>query len=161
MAATSENPRAVFRKLPRKNLANFKVNVRSASESIVEFIERSRLTPEQIAWAQSLPVNGTPDLNRLRIGLANAGFADIQFQLSGHDSLSFTVRLTGQVSADDSASLLRQWVATFRCAGFRIGLEEIGIDDVDGPLISGTTWTGPLEEVAEGRAPVIELERVR
>ena len=161
-AATEENPKTVFRKLPRKNLANFRLNERAASESIANFVARSRLTHEEVAWAQNQPVQGRPDLNRLRIGLARAGFEDIELQLCGHgESLSFTVRLTGQVSADDSNSLVRLWITTFRCAGFRIGFEEIGITDVDGPLISGTTWTGPLEEVAEGRATAIELERDR
>jgi hypothetical protein len=108
MPATLENPKAVFRKLPRKRLANFRVNERAASESIANFVARSRLTHEQVAWAQNQPVQGRPDLNRLRIGLARAGFEDIKLQLSDHgESLSFTVRLTAKVSAEDSDSLVR------------------------------------------------------
>ena len=159
MDATEENPKAVFFRLPRKDLANFRLRERAASESIAEFLARNRITAEEIAWAQSLPVNGRPDLNRLRDGLARAGFEHIKFQLSAQrERLSFTVRLTAKVSAEDSDSLVRLWITTFRCAGFLIGFEEIGVSNMVGPLISGTTWTAPMEEVAEGRAPAIELE---
>jgi hypothetical protein len=156
--ATDENPKTVFRRLPRKNLANFRVNGRGASESIAEFVARSRLTLEEIEWAERQPVNGAPSLRRLRTGLANAGFADIKLELGAdREVLRFAVRLTPQVAAEDGDELLRLWVSVFRAAGFRIGFEEIGIDAVEGPIVSGGTLTGPINEICEQGAPAIEV----
>ena len=159
MNLASENPKAVFWKLPRKNLANFRIDTRREGESIAEFVARSVLTPEQITCVESQPVRGTPNLRRLRGELQDAGFADIRLDLrAGGESLTFKVRLTPQVMADDSDSLLRLWIGLFRAAGFRVGFSEIAITAVDGPQISGGTLTGPIDEVAEHGAPAIELE---
>jgi hypothetical protein len=45
MPAADETPKAVFRGLPRKNLANFHVNELTSSESIEELLARGRLDP--------------------------------------------------------------------------------------------------------------------
>ena len=158
MPATRENPKAVFRRLPRKNLANFRVNARGASESIAQFVARSRLTRAEIEWAERQPVEGAPSLRRLRAGLANAGVVDIKLELrADREVLQFAVRLTPQAAAEDGDELLRLWVRVLRAAGFRVGFEEIGIGAVDGPIISGATLTGQINEIGEHAAPAIEV----
>ena len=46
MPSSQESPKSVFRRLPRTNLAKFKVNVRGASESTTGFLARNRIAPE-------------------------------------------------------------------------------------------------------------------
>lgn len=102
MPATRENSKAIFRRFPRKNLANFRVNERGSSESIAQFVARSRLTREEIEWAERQSVNGAPSLRRLRTGLANAGVIDIKLELGADGKvLRFAVRLTPQAAAED------------------------------------------------------------
>jgi hypothetical protein len=159
MPATEENPKTVFRKLPRKNLANFRLRERGASESFAEFLARNRITDEEIAWVQSQPVVGAPSLRRLRAKLGQAGFAAIKLDLyASGEVLDFKVRLTPQVMAEESDSLVRLWIRIFRESGFNVGFCEVGISNVDGTLFSGLTLTGPIDQVAEHGAPAIELE---
>lgn len=90
--------------------------------------------------------------------MADAGFADIEVQLSAdRQDVSFNVRFTERVAAKDYEALLRLWITAFRAAGFRVGFEEIGIADADGTLVYGTTLTGPIAEVAECGAQQIGL----
>ncbi len=134
----------------------FRPNGRGEAETVQELVKRNRLTPEQTAWPQTQPVRGTPSLQRLSMALADAGFDDIHLRLSGDgEDVSFKVRLTERVMAQDSDALLRLWITTFRQAGFPIGFEEIGIIDVDGTLISGQALVGPIDEIAEHGAPQI------
>ena len=156
---TKENPKSILSRLPRRDLSRFGPNVRAEGETIAAFVARGRLTTAQMAWANAQPVFENPDLNRLRAELVIAGFMDIVLRLDDdHQVLEFSLRLTGQVEDEDNETLLRLWITIFRSAGFRVGFEEIGIVGVDGPLISGCTLTGPIEEVAEHGAPVIQLE---
>jgi hypothetical protein len=153
-----ENPRSVFRQLPRKYLTKFKTNERSASESIADFVARNRITPEEIAWVQRQPLYGQPSLRRLRAELLAEGFQDIRFQLSDDlVDITFDVRLTTQVKAQDSKSLLRLWIRIFRAAGFCVGFSELGITNVEGPIISGITLTASLDPPAQP-GTAIELE---
>jgi hypothetical protein len=132
-------------------------NRKAESESIAQSIARSRLTPEEIAWAQSQPVNGRPNLNRLCAELAKAGFEDIEIDPSAdRERLSFKMRLTERVVAQNNDSLLRSWITALRSAGFQVGFEEVGVADVEGNLISGDTLTGPIAEICEHGAPQIE-----
>jgi hypothetical protein len=159
MPTTEENPKTVFRKLPRKNLANFRLRERGASESFAEFLARNRITDEEIAWVDRQPVQGAPSLRRLRAQLEQARFAGIELDLyAGGEALDFKLRLTPQVAAEDGDSLVRLWIRLFRAAGFEVGFSELGISSVDGTLISGKTLTGPIDQVAERGAPAIELE---
>ena len=161
-AATEENPKAIFRSLPRKNLGRFGPNVRRESESISEFVARSRITPAEVAWVDRQPVHDTPSLRRLRANLADAGFADIRLGLypSGEE-MAFQVRLTHRAAAEDSQSFLRLLLRALRAAGFRVGFSEVGIAYVDGAVIGCYALTGPLIEIMEHGAPAIELERDR
>jgi hypothetical protein len=153
-----ENPRSVFRQLPRKDLTKFKMNERGASESIADFVARIRITPEEIAWVQGQPLYGQPSLRRLRAELLAEGFEDIRFQLSDDRvDITFDVRLTAQVEAQDLESLLRLWIRIFRAAGFCVGFSELGITNVDGPIISGITLTTSLDPPAPPGI-AIELE---
>ena len=104
MPLRKESPKSVFRRLPRNNLAKFKVNVRGASESTKEFLARNRITSEEMAWTQRQPVYGPPSLRRLRAGLTGAGFADIWLKLSeDRADIKFRGGLTARVTPDDSA----------------------------------------------------------
>jgi hypothetical protein len=132
----------------------FGPNCKAQSESIAEFVARSRLTPEEIAWTQSQPVHGRPDLDRLRAELAKAGFEDIEIEPSAdRERLSFRMRLTERVVAEDNDALLRSWITALRSAGFRVGFEEVGVADVEGNFISADALTAPLEEICEQGAP--------
>jgi EAL domain-containing protein (putative c-di-GMP-specific phosphodiesterase class I) len=142
--------------LKTKTVTNFHPNERADHETIAEFLARSRLSPEQIEWAQSQPVHGRPDLDRLRAELAKVGFDDIDLQLSAdRERLSFKMRLTERGVAEDNDALLRSWIMALRSAGFRVGFEEVGVADVEGDLISGNALTGPLAEICEQGAPHI------
>ncbi len=135
----------------------FQPNVRRETETVQRFLERNALTAEEVAWQQALPVVGNPSLRRLHAALAEAGFADIELRLSAdQQDLSFNVRVTDQVAAQDSDSLLRSWIIALRAAGFRVGFEEIGISDAEGSLVYGQALTGPIAEIAEHGAPPIE-----
>ena len=104
---------------------------------------------------------GLPGLREFRTGPAGAGFADIWLQLSrGRADIKFRVRFTAQAKPHDSESLIRHWIQNFRAAGFRIGFPELGITNVDGPVISGAAWTASIEQVARQRAPA-ELQHDR
>lgn len=128
--------------------AKFEASHRREAETVQEFVQRSKLTPEQIAWTESQPVVGEPSLPRLRAVLADAGFADIQLTLSSAgEDLSFSMRVTERVEARDTESLFRLWISTFRAAGYPIGYQEIGIANVRGDLIGGHALTAPLEEL--------------
>jgi hypothetical protein len=156
----SEDPKSFFLRLPRIRRGRFGPNERAVGETIAEFVARSRLTPQEIAWAQSQPVQGRPDLNRLRIELEDAGFTHIDLRLSeDREILRFKVRLSARVGAADNDGLLRVWITRFRRAGFEVTFVEVGIDAVDGQAISGSTLTGPLDAVCQQGAPAIELER--
>ena len=88
--------------------------------------------------------------------VADAGFEDIELNLSDDgEDLSFKLRVTEQVAAQDSDALLELWIAAFRRAGFQIGFEEIAITGVAEALVSGQTLTGPIAEIAECRPPTI------
>jgi hypothetical protein len=154
-----ENPTAIFRSLPRKNLGRFGPNVRRESESISEFVARSGITPAEVAWVDRQPVHGAPSLRRLRANLAEAGFADIRLRLhpSGEEMV-LQVRRTHRVDAEDSQSFLRLLVRTLRAAGFQVGFSELGIVNVDGAVISCYAPTAPLCQIMEHGAPAIELE---
>jgi hypothetical protein len=162
MVATKENPRAVFRKFPRRDLERFKVNERAASASVADFLARSRITPAEVAWLDRQPVYGTPSLPRLRAKLVERGFVGIRLEViaDGLD-LDVQVRLTAQVDVDDTESLLRLLITQFRSAGFRVGFSEMSIVNVDGPVISCHTATGPMEELVAQGPPAIELEHGR
>jgi hypothetical protein len=143
---------------PGDTFVRFAPNGRREGETVQQFVQRNQLTPEQTAWPQTQPVRGNPSLQRLSMALADAGFDDIHLRLSGDgEDVSFKVRLTERVMAQDSDELLRLWIATFRQAGFRVGFEEIGFIDVDGTRISGHTLVGPIDEIAEHGAPQIEI----
>ena len=162
MAATEENPKAVFRKFPRKDLDRFRLHERGASESIAEFVARSRITPAEVAWLDCQPVHDAPSLRRLRANLAEAGFVDIRLGLRPTgEEMAFQVRLTHQVDAEDSQSFLRLLVRALRTAGFQVGFSEVGIVNVDGAVISCYALTAPLCQIMEHGAPAIELERDR
>ena len=104
---------------------------------------------------------GPPSLRRLRAGLTGAGFADIWLKLSeDRADIKFRGGLTARVTPDDSKLLIRLWVQIFRAAGFGIGFPELGITNVDGPVISGAAWTASIEQVARQRAPA-ELQHDR
>lgn len=162
MSSTAENPKSVFGLLPRKDLTRFKVNERGVGESIEDFLARSRLTPEEVAWVGRQPVHGAPSFRRLRANLAEGGFADIRLGLrpSGEEMV-LQVRLTHQVDAEDSQSFLRLLVRALRAAGFRVGFSEVGIVNVDGAVIGCYALTGPTIEIMEHGAPAIELENDR
>jgi hypothetical protein len=137
----------------------FGPNCRAESESIADFVTRSELTAEDIAWTQGQQVHGRPSLPRLRATLAEAGFADIELRLSAdRQDLSFQVRVTDQVAARDSDSLLRLWITALRAAGFNVGIGEVGITAAEGDLVYGQALTGPLAEIAEHGAPQIDPE---
>ncbi len=145
-------------RLPHIQSGRFGANERAKGETIAEFVARSRLSPEEIAWAQDQPVHGCPDLNRLRGELAKAGFNDIDLQLSAdRERFSFKMRLTERVFAEDNGALLRSWITALRSAGFRVGFAEVGVADVEGKFISGETLTGPVAEICEHGAPHIEV----
>ena len=74
--------------------------------------------------------------------------------------IEFWVGLTAQVQPDDTESLIRCWIQIFRAAGFGIGFPELGITNVDGPVISAAAWTLPIEQVPRQGAPA-ELEHDR
>jgi hypothetical protein len=142
MAMTDEAPR------------DFRPNSRSESEIVHGFLERTALTPEEVAWQQALPVVGSPSPRRLRAALAEAGLADIDPRLSAEgQDLSFKMRVTDRVGAHDSDSLVRLWIAAFRAAGFRVGFKEVGIIGADGSAVYGQALTGPIAEIAERGAP--------
>jgi len=129
-------------------IAKFEVNQRRGGETVREFIERSKLTPEEIAWVQAQPVVGDPSVDRLRTALADEGFEDIELNLCNDwEDLSFTMRVSQRVAAQHSESLLKLWITSFRSAGFPIGYQEIGITDVQGDLVGGRSLTAPLEEL--------------
>ena len=154
-----EEPKSTLLKLPRIDLGNFTVNGRRADETIAEFIERNRITDEQLAWVEAQPLRGKPSLRRLRAAFAGAGFEDISLQLSDdHQDLEFRVRLTPNVNAEDSESLVRLWIKILRSSGFCVGFSEAGITDLAGAVAHGTTLTDNSERLYHNGAPAIEQE---
>jgi len=61
-----EQPKSMFLKLPRIDLENFVVNERREDETTTGFIERNRITDEQLPWVEAQPMCGKPSLRRFR-----------------------------------------------------------------------------------------------
>jgi hypothetical protein len=156
----SEDPKAIFfERLPRIKLENFRLDERRVDETIAEFVERNRITDAELSWLEGQPLCGEPSLKRLRAAFAGAGFQDISLHLHEHrDTLEFRVRLTAQVGVADSEQLLRLLIRLARSAGFRVGFCELGIRELDGTFIHGSTLTDDMDLLFERGAPMIEQD---
>jgi hypothetical protein len=151
-----ETPKGIFARLPRPKdpkqfetkPARFEVNQRREGETIAAFVQRSALTPEESAWGTSQPVVGQPCLTRLRTALTETGFEVLELTPSDDgDDLDFRLRVTERVAAPDSKALLRTWVRALRASGYEVGLDGVGIRDVDGDIVTGRSLTAPHEEL--------------
>jgi hypothetical protein len=130
--------------------AKFEVNQRQDGETVKEFVQRCKLTLDEIVWVESQAVVGDPSLPRLRAALADAGFEVLELNLSNDgEDLEFRVRVTERVAAPDSDALLRLWIAAFRQAGFQLGFEEIAVIGVEDAVVRGRKLAGPIAEIAE------------
>jgi len=116
-----------------------------------------KVTHAEFAWQAQQPVHPPASLPRLRAALKSAGFNKVQVRLhDDRESMDFRLRPGHGLNGLEGDQLRRLLIRTCRSAGFAIGYEELAVE-ATGASMKGFTLTGPIGEVAEHGAPVIEL----
>lgn len=115
------------------------------------------VTRAEFAWQSRQPVHPPASLPRLRAALKSAGFNEVRVRLhDDQESMDFRLRAGRRLNGVKGDQLHRLLIRVCRSAGFAIGYEELAVE-ASGASMKGFTLTGPIGEVAEHGAPVIEL----
>jgi len=117
------------------------------------------VTPEQIDWVNRQPIVDTPSLPRLRAALAAAGLHPVELMLnSDGETLTLWLNQIDGMRGLDQEQRLRKVIKIFRSAGFAVGHTELGIEVIDGMIVSINSLVAPLGIVCtKGAVPVDRL----